>query len=295
MGAMTMTDESRTQVFETPTPPKLRINIPSGRITVTADETAATRIELRAPHGDDAARDWIAAAEILQMGDEIVVRGPRMGFSLFNFGWSVEATVHAPPGSDATLGIGAGRIETIGRMGEVSVNTGAGGVHVAECAQARANTGAGNIEIAAVTGSLDAKTGAGGVRIGKVGADAHITTAAGNARIEGFGGVAKLKTAHGNIEVGEAGDRLDAFTASGNVHIRRADHGQVRARSVSGGVSVGVAAGVAALLDLSTVSGRVRSELEAGGAPAEGEPHVELILSTVSGNVSVARAEPRAA
>jgi len=64
----------------------------------------------------------------------------------------------------------------------------------------------------------------------------------------------------------------------------------VRARTVSGGVSVGVANGVAALLDLSTVSGRVRSELEASGAPADGEQRVELVLSTVSGNVSVARA-----
>jgi DUF4097 and DUF4098 domain-containing protein YvlB len=293
MGAMN--DDTRTQIFETPTLPKLRINLPAGAITVTADETTVTRIELTAPNGDGAARDWIAAAEIVQSGNEIVVRGPRMSFSLFNFGWKVVATIHAPPGSDANLTIGAGRIETIGRLGEVSVNTGAGGVHVAECAQAHATTGAGSIEIAAVSGSLEAKTGAGKVRIGKVGADARVTTAAGNAEVEKVGGAARLKTAHGNIEVGDVGDSLDAFTASGNVRVRRADHGQVRARSVSGGVSVGVAPGVAALLDLSTVSGKVRSELDAGGAPAAGEAHVELILSTVSGNVSVVRAETRAA
>jgi hypothetical protein len=64
----------------------------------------------------------------------------------------------------------------------------------------------------------------------------------------------------------------------------------VRARSVSGGVRVGVAQGVAALLDLHSVSGRVRSELDAAGAPVDGEKHIELSLSTVSGNVSVARA-----
>jgi hypothetical protein len=45
--------------------------------------------------------------------------------------------------------------------------------------------------------------------------------------------------------------------------VRRADHGRVRAKTTSGGVSVGVADGVAALLDLSTMSGRVNSELAA--------------------------------
>jgi hypothetical protein len=51
-----------------------------------------------------------------------------------------------------------------------------------------------------------------------------------------------------------------------------------------------VANGVAALLDVSTLNGRVSSALDAGGPPAEGEARVELILSTVSGNVEVARA-----
>jgi hypothetical protein len=287
MGEMT---DNRTMTFETPRPAKLRIGIPSGRITLTAEETAVTRIELSAPHGHASALDWIAQAEFVQAGDEIVVRGPRMGFSLFGFGGGIEATLHAPLGSDASLSIGAGRIETIGRLQKVSVNTGAGGVHVGDCAEVRANTGSGNIEIASVSGSVEAKTGAGTVRIGKVGADARITTAAGNARVEGVGGSAKLTTAHGNIEVGQAGDSLEAFTASGNVRVDRADHGYVRARTVSGGVSVGVASGVAALLDLHTVSGRVRSELAASDAPVDGEQRVELVLSTVSGNVNVARA-----
>jgi DUF4097 and DUF4098 domain-containing protein YvlB len=281
----------RTMSFETPQPAKLRIGIPAGRITVTAEETAVTRIDLSARNGDANARDWIEQAEIVQLGDEIVVRGPKLRFSLFNL-WngSIEAIVHAPTGSDATLSIGAGRVETIGRFGAVRANTGAGNVHVAECADAHANTGAGNIDIATVSGSVEAKTGAGTVRIGKVGANAEINTAAGNAHIEAVAGAARMKTAHGNIEIGCVGDSLEAFTASGNVRVSRADHGYVRARSVSGGVSVGVATGVAAHLDLSTVSGRVRSELESSGAPAEGDQRIELVLSTVSGNVSVARA-----
>ncbi len=281
----------RTMSFDTPQPAKLRVGLPFGRISIVAEETGVTRVDLSAPNGDANAREWIEQAEIVQLGEEIVVRGPRLRFSLFNlWGGSIEAIVHAPLGSDATLSIGAGRVETTGRLASVRASTGAGNVHVAECADAHANTGSGNIDIAAVTGSVDAKTGAGTVRIGKVGANAEIVTAAGNARIEEIAGAARMKTAHGNIEVGAAGDSLEAFTASGNVRVTRADHGYVRARTVSGGVSVGVANGVAALLDLHTVSGRVRSELEASSAPADGEKRIELVLSTVSGNVSVARA-----
>jgi DUF4097 and DUF4098 domain-containing protein YvlB len=288
MGQMT---PDRTMSFETPQPAKLRVNLPFGRINVTAEETQVTRVDLSAPNGDPNAREWIEQAEIVQLGDEIVVRGPKLRFSLFNiWGGSIEAVVHAPQGSDATLSIGAGRIETIGRLAKVHAHTGAGNVHVAECADVHANTGAGNIDIIAVSASVEAKTGAGNVKIGKVGADAEITTAAGNTRIDEIAGAARMKTAHGNIEVGAVGDSLDAFTSSGNVRVTRADHGYVRARTVSGGVSVGVANGVAALLDLHTVSGRVRSELEASGAPADGEKRIELVLSTVSGNVSVARA-----
>jgi hypothetical protein len=281
----------RTMSFDTPQPAKLRINLPFGRITVTAEETAVTRVDLTARNGDANALEWIEQAEIFQLGDEIVVRGPKLRFQLFNlWGGSIEASVHAPLDSDASLSIGAGRVETIGRFAVVRANTGAGNVHVAECDEAHVHTGAGNIDIAAVSTSVEAKTGAGNVKIGKVGADAEISTAAGNTRIEEIAGAARMKTAHGNIEIGAAGDSLDAFTSSGNVRVSRADHGYVRARTVSGGVSVGVANGVAAHLDLSTVSGRVRSELEASGAPADGEQRIELVLSTVSGNVSVARA-----
>jgi DUF4097 and DUF4098 domain-containing protein YvlB len=285
-----MSDDNRSLSFETPAPTKLRIGIPAGRISVVAEQTTTTRVELTARHGDGSARDWIAQAEIAQLGDEIVVRGPKLGFSLFGYRGSIDAVVHAPLGSDAALSIGAGKIETLGRMAKVSANTGAGNVHIETCSEAHANTGAGNIDIDEATGEIDVKTGAGNVKVGKVGADACVVTAAGNARIDNVTGSARMKTAHGNIDIGDAGDSLDAFTASGNVRVRRADHGTVRARTVSGEVSVGVAQGVAALLDLHTVSGRVRSELEAAGAPAEGDKRIELTLSTVSGNVSVARA-----
>lgn len=285
-----MTEQPRTHTFLTPGPTRLRVELPSGRIGVAADAEGETRIELFAPHGDAAALEWIAEAEVAEIGGEIVVRNPRRRIHFgFNHCGAIEASVHAPAGSAAHLSIGAGRIETIGRLGELTASTGAGGVRVEACASARVRTGSGNVDVLDAAGEVDATTGAGQVTIGKAG-DVRVTTGAGNARLEAVAGSARFTTGHGNVEVGQAGDSLEAFTASGNIEVRRTDHGRVRAKTVSGRVRVGVAEGVAALLDLHSLSGRVRSELGPSGPPAEGEKHVELILSTVSGNVNVSRA-----
>jgi DUF4097 and DUF4098 domain-containing protein YvlB len=288
MGAMTQ--ESRMQDFQTPGPARLRVDIPKGRIKVMAEQTEVTRIELVAIHGDATAKAWIADAEVAERDGEIVVRIHKTGLTLFGMGGSVEARIHAPFGSAAVLSTGSGRIETTGRLGEVSASSGSGAICLDECEQARARAGSGDITIVSSTGLADAKTGSGRITVGHVGGDARINTASGHAELAEAVGDAKVNTGSGHIEVGQAGDSLEAFAASGNVQVRRADHGRVRARTFSGHVYVGVAKGTAALLDVSTMSGRVKSQLEAAAAPAEGEKRVELVISTMSGNVDVVRA-----
>ena len=285
-----MTPDRRLRDFQTPAPVRLRVEIPKGRIRILAEETAMTRVELSAIHGDAAARAWIADAEIAQSGDEIIVRVRKSGRTLLGIGGAIEALVHVPSGSGAVLSSGSGHIETLGRLGEVDASSGSGEIRLGDNGAARARTGSGDIIIAASTGSVDAKTGSGHISVGKVGADARLKTGSGHAELALAAGEAHLSTGSGNIEIDQAGDSLDAFAASGHVRVRRADHGRVRAKTISGRVSVGVASGVAALLDLSTMSGRVNSELEAAGAPSDDEARVELVLSTMSGNIDVARA-----
>jgi DUF4097 and DUF4098 domain-containing protein YvlB len=284
-----MNQESRMHTFQTPEPVRLRVDLPKGRIKLVAEETGETRVELIALHGDATALAWIADAEVVQHGDEIVVRVHKQGLSLFGLGGSIEALIHLPRGSAAKLSTGSGGIQTTGRLGEVGAASGSGKIDLDDAGEVQARTGSGDIIVASTTGSVDAKTGSGRITVGKVGGNARIATGSGSAELAEAAGDASLTTGSGNIEIGQAGESLDAFAASGHVRVRRADHGRVRAKTISGGVSVGVAGGAAALLDITTLSGRVNSELEAGGAPAEGEKRVELILSTMSGNVNLAR------
>lgn len=284
-----MTMQRRMQSFPTPAPARLRIEIPKGRIKVIAEQTDETWVELTAINGDATAKAWIAEAEVTQNGDDIIVRVPRARMTLFGFGGAIEVRVRAPLGSAADVSIGAGRIETTGRLGEIDATSGSGAISLDDCGQARARAGSGDITIASSAGSVDAKTGSGRITVGLVGGNARINTASGHAELAEAAGDAKLNTGSGHIEVGQAGDSLEAFAASGNVRVRRADHGRVRAKTLSGHVSVGVAGGAAALLDVSTMSGRVNSELEASAAPEAGELRVELVISTMSGDVNLLR------
>lgn len=288
MGAMS--DDRRIQEFQTTGPVRLMAEIPFGHVGVKAEATSTVHIELIAVRGGARIRELIESAEIAQHGDEIVVRIERRRLGWFGWtGGHIEARIVVPTGSAAQLFTGSGHVETQGTLGDVKASSGSGNIRLDACGEVRARTGSGEIAVASSTGSLDAKTGSGNVAAGKVSRNVRITTGSGSAELAGAGGEARLTCASGSIQIDNVGDALEAFTASGSIRIARADHGSVRAKTASGSVSVGVAKGSAAYLDIHTMSGRVHSELEDGAAPREGEKQVELFITTMSGNVNVTR------
>ncbi len=99
----------------------------------------------------------------------------------------------------------------------------------------------------------------------------------------------EVKTASGAVNVGTTAGKAMVRTVSGDIDIRDAARGTVDLAAVSGSLHVGVHAGVAAKVELTTVSGTARSSL----------PVVERIEGsaltikgrTVSGAVSLASAD----
>lgn len=104
------------------------------------------------------------------------------------------------------------------------------------------------------------------------------------------GSRAKLESSSADVKTdGELGDTSVA-SGSGDVLVRRVDHGRLKAKTGSGDITVGVADGTAAYLDISTVTGDVTSSLDASEAPSEGDQTVELVIQSGTGDVVLQRA-----
>ncbi len=276
--------------FPTPTPPRLNIEFGAGSITVATADVSETTVDLR-PHGDsESARQLVAASTIEQHGDEIVVKVPRRSGGWLGRSDHLVLRVTAPDATALSAQSGSADITASGSFGTTSVSTGSGDVmlgHVLGSARLRA--GSGELRIDAVDGDLDVKSGSGDVEIGNVAGSASIQSGSGDVRLGTGGSALVVKTGSGDVFVGEAADEISAKTGSGDVRVETIRNGDVKVRAASGDISTGVVDGTAAWLDVHTVSGKVRNDLDAADAPADGDDRVRLRLETVSGNIDVAR------
>jgi DUF4097 and DUF4098 domain-containing protein YvlB len=108
--------------------------------------------------------------------------------------------------------------------------------------------------------------------------------------IESVGGTLKVKSGSGDIVVKQGGEALDVMAGSGDLLVKRVEHGRLNARTGSGDIVVGVARGTAAYLDIMTVTGEVRSELDGTEGPDQSDDTVEIHVQTGSGDVVLQRA-----
>jgi len=78
-------------------------------------------------------------------------------------------------------------------------------------------------------------------------------------------------------------------TASGDVQLDRVGEGAVEVKTVSGDSEVGVTPGLRVWLDLSSMSGRMESQLDDDGAAADGPAQLSLMMRSVSGDQRIRR------
>lgn len=181
--------------------------------------------------------------------------------------------IGVPSGTALTARTGSADVTSSTTLGRCRITTGSGDVSLAD---------AQDLDVSSGSGSLSAGT------------------------ISGSG--ARLTSGSGDIVVGEARCPITAKSGSGNLLIRslrRADlrassgsgdiavpstSGSIDLRTASGSLTVGIADGLMAWLDLSSTSGAVRVAMDACNAPAEGEPYISVRARTASGEIAVYRA-----
>jgi DUF4097 and DUF4098 domain-containing protein YvlB len=201
----------RTETFQTPEPPTLRVNLPSGDIRIETADTAETIVELSGPHEDE--------ARIELRRNEVVVEIERK--KLFGSGRDHTVVVFAPHGSRVDAQSASADVEARGRFSEVSVDSASGDVALAGVdGRVNVNTASGDVRVDAAGGELRVNSASGDVVVGELESGARIRTASGDVAIRSVGaGKVDVQSASGDVEVGirrGAKVYIDASSMSGD-------------------------------------------------------------------------------
>ncbi|KIF03216.1 hypothetical protein PL81_25595 [Streptomyces sp. RSD-27] len=192
------------QTFATATPVSAVLDIPAGRVQITAADRADATVDVR-PADPSKSRD-VQAAELIEVafadGVLRVVAAPAKNRITGNSGF-VDVTVQLPAGSHVEAKVAAAELQGAGRLGDVVVEAAQSRVQLEETASARVTVQSGDISL------------------GRLGGPAELSTQKGEIAIaEATGGVLTLTTQHGNITVGAARGvtaSLDAGTGYGRI------------------------------------------------------------------------------
>ncbi len=285
-----MNTEVPMHTFETPGTVNLKVELWQGEVKVYAEERSTTTVELEPLRGDSGAQQLIEQTRVEQRGDDIVILMPKSKGGLFRSRAEVLATIRVPLRSNAEVETASADVATDGELDHLKVSSGSGDVRLDFGTEVEVRTGSGDIAIGTAAASCDIKCGSADVSVETIGGDGNILSGSGDIMIDRVGGVLKIKTGSGDIVVKEAGAGIDAMAGSGDLVVKLVHHGRLKAKTGSGDVQVGVADGTAAYLDIMTVTGDLRSSLDASEAPTDGDPTVELVIQSGSGDVVLQRA-----
>lgn len=266
------------ETFHTEGPSSLYVEIGAGTVQVHAAGATTTEIRVEGRDADE--------VTVEQRGEQIVVIAPPRRGGFFGFGSDLTVTAHVPVGSDLATKLGSADLEVTGTIAAGRLKSGSGEVRAEEIAgDADVLSGSGDVEVGTSLGNLRVKTGSGSVRVGRASGAVMTTSGSGRVEIRAAEGETATKTGSGDVWVGTARGDLSMTSASGDLEVGCIASGVVRAKTASGDVSVAVPTGTPVWTDISCLTGSVRSALQSTGKPAEGQSHVEVRATTVSGDV----------
>jgi len=285
---MSTTLESR---LETTGPINLKVELLVGDVTLTAGDAPTTTVRLH-PHGKNGA-ELAEKFTVEAHGNDVAVIAPKLRDSFFSLGTkgSVDVEIELPAASTVDAKTGAGDVAATGLLGDVHVTTGAGDLVFHEVGSARLKSGSGDITLQSASGDVDARTGSGDINVGTGGGRLDLVSGSGDIALRRSDAAVKAKTGSGDLQIGASTGDLELTTGTGDVILDGVHGGEVRARTGTGDVTIAVAHGVAAYLDLNTVTGDVDIDLEETSGPGDAEAQARLVVHSGSGDIRVKRAQ----
>jgi hypothetical protein len=264
-------------------PPRIEVRNPAGSVTVEAVE-GATELDVRVEPLDEAAEELLDRVEVeVSAADPDRVDSPtRLRITVPERrlartpAFAIRITT--PAGASARIAVASADVDLRGRLGALELTAASGEVGVESCADLHLRSASGRARIGTVTGHGTVGTASGDVRLGRA-----------------EGGL-EVRTASGGVSVDETAGSVSIRTASGDVSIGTATGGGIELKTVSGNATVGVLPGLRVWLDLSTVSGRMQSALDAENSAADDPAALTIAVRSVSGDLRIhPAAAPRAA
>ena len=256
-------------------PVSLNVNIVSGSVTITAEPTNLITVDVRPSrpgrHADEYANE--VTAEFT--GDRLLVCEPSLGVLRLR-DTSLDVVITVPSGSNCEAETASAEISCLGEFGSLNVRTASGQVRAASVAgEAQITSVSGRVTVAAA-GTMTVKTASGSIEVGEV------------------TGALQVGSVSGRVQVGSAGGPVNVQTSSGRITLDEISSGTAKINSISGEIRVQVTPGTDVYLDLSSLSGKVTSELDPADAqsPAgqSSAATLQLHCRTVSGSIRIGRA-----
>jgi hypothetical protein len=290
-------DVVRQQSFDLDGPLELDLGVGSGRIEVRLVDEPGAHVEVRhdpsagspfmsgvssiltwfsGQFGDQTGVGEASPAEAIRQtridltGGRLVVRTPK-GLPLRTV--PIAVIVRAPAGSHVGAHAGSANVTVTGQAGRLDLHTGSGEIH-ADRAEGVANV----------------HSGSGAVRLGPMLAGLRARTGTGDVEVTSLAGANSLFTGSGDVWLGAVAGDVMARTGSGDLTVADASSGEIELQTGSGSIRVGVHAGCAAEVDLSSATGDARSELSLSDSRPESSPVLRIRGRTASGSALVSPA-----
>jgi DUF4097 and DUF4098 domain-containing protein YvlB len=278
--------------YDTPRPITATVELVVGDLRIVAAERTDTAVEVR-PSDPGSEADVRAADQTrVEYADgRLLVKTPKQrGLGLFGKPGSVDVTLELPAGSQLRAEIAVGGIRAAGVLADSRVKCGAGDVQLDRVGPLALETGAGRVDVDAVAGRADIRTGSGRLQVREIDGPAVVKNSNGDSWLGLVTGDLQVNAANGDITVDRAGNSVVATTANGAITVGAATRGTASLKTGFGEIQIGIPAGTASKLDVSTSFGRIHNQLESADGPQETDETLDLRVRSKYGDIVIRRA-----
>ncbi len=247
-------------------PVKADLEVPAGTIEVRPASGNIVEVGLEPLHGGyGRAERLIEESEVSFANDSLRVHVPAATFRNV----ALHCNVAVPAGSAVKATSASADVQCLAAVASVTVKTASG-----------------DVSCDVVEGDVSVTTASGDVACNRVAGVLRVKGASADVSVREVVGEVDIALASGDVEIGDAGSSVKLNTASGDLRLRRIHDGKVNVKSASGDVLIGVAPGVGAHLDVTSMTGEVTCTLpfsEESLASAD----VGIRCVTMSGDVKI--------